>query len=154
MLFRSVEIYRVQPSDWVRYKVALERQYDENQEFDFSVWDRLADTSVDVDGEADRFTETSIDLSDALNGDTGQLVVVVSPELQFERDDPLYWNNRPTIVWVQVTNIGLDVFTDRDEIVVWTTDLRTGAPLSGVQVNLVGAGTSLTTGADGLASAG
>jgi len=149
----DVEIYRVEPSDWPKYMTALERQYDESRSFNFSVWDRVVDRAVDVGGEDDQFTETTIDLSDALNGDTGQLVVVVSPERQFRQDDPLYWSNRPTMVWVQVTNIGLDVFTDRDEIVVWTTDLATGTPLAGVEVSLVGVGTSLTTGAGGLATA-
>ena len=73
---------------------------------------RLSKTTIAVDGGGTQLTESTIDLSADLRGPTGHLVVVVSPTRQFPKDDPLYWQNRPTITWVQVTAIGVDAFAD------------------------------------------
>ena len=77
--------------------------------------------------------------------------MVVSPTRQFPKDDPLYWENRPTITWVQVTSIGVDALSTNDQLITWATNLRDGAPLAGVHVQLGGTDNAASTDADGLA---
>ena len=52
---------------------------------------------------------------------------------------------------MQRTTLGVDAIADNDELLIWTTDLTTGAPVGGVAVELVGDGRTVTTDADGLA---
>jgi hypothetical protein len=53
--------------------------------------------------------------------------------------------------WVQVTGIGLDAFTDREELVGWATSLADGRPLEGVEMALLPSGQRALSGRDGLA---
>ena len=89
------------------------------------------DETIRVEAAADALTEVSIDLSAALEGDTGQLVVIVEPE-GVQSDQDRYW--RTIQAWVQVTQVGLDAFADHSEMVVWTTALQDGSPLGGVTI--------------------
>lgn len=146
-----VEAFAVTPRDWLTYTDAQWQIDDED--YELPNWDRVLETTVDVDSADDELTETAVDLSDALDGDHGQLVVLVRPDEEYDRDDELYWANRPTLAWVQVTDIGLDAFADNTQMVAWTTDLATGAPLDGVEIDIVGSGITMTTDADGIAAA-
>jgi len=148
----EVQVFAVEPSDWDGFVEAYNELRGSDDELRLPPWPRVVDTTVSTDAAADELTETAIDLGDALDADTGHLVVVVSPEREFTRDDAFYRSNRPTIAWVQVTDIGLDAFTDADELVVWTTDLATGAPLADVDVELRPTSVSISTGSDGLAA--
>ena len=53
------------------------------------------------------------------------------------------------ITWVQITQIGLDAYTDHSEMVAWATDLKNGAPLAGVQIQADKGGGTVTSGKDG-----
>ena len=53
-------------------------------------------------------------------------------------------------MWAQETQIGADMFSDGDQTMIWATDLRTGEPLPGVEVEFVGSGKTVTTDAEGL----
>ena len=83
----------------------------------------LVEKDIDVDGDKFAFSEDSIDLSEALPGGYGQVIVLVETLEQYDQDDPLFWQNRPAISWVQSTDIGLDAFSDNDELRAWATDL-------------------------------
>ena len=78
-------------------------------------------------------------------------VVRVEPTESYAPNTDEYWNNRPTVAWVQRTTLGVDAIADNDELLIWTTDLTTGAPVGDVAVELVGDGRTVTTDADGLA---
>ena len=71
-------------------------------------WRKLSTTTLAVDGGGRDLTESTIDLSADLHGPTGHLLVVVSPTRRFDSAGSLYWQNRPTITWVQATSIGVD----------------------------------------------
>ncbi len=62
---------------------------------------------------------------------TLQFIAIISPPASLFEDN---WSHRyQTIrVWVQVTQIGLDAFSDHTELLAWTTSLQDGEPLSGV----------------------
>ncbi len=82
----------------------------------------------------DILTQVSINLSDFLESDFGHFIIIAKPHRGiFEEEN--YWETIQT--WVQVTQIGLDVFTDHSEMVVWTSNLNDGSPLSGAVIRLI-----------------
>ena len=143
----QVQAYAVEPDEWLAFKNYLRDYY--NQEIPPDPPGRLVlDETVTLEAAADTLTETDIDLSDALDGEYGHLIVVVEPVRGLLRED----RYRDIIqTWVQVTQIGLDAFADHGEMVVWATDLQDGAPLSGVAIDGVPATISTVTDAAGTA---
>ena len=126
----NVEIYSVVPSDWPAFIQYL-REY---QRTDLSlnppgkmVWDG----TMPIEAPADKLTEVYIPIAEHLTGESGQFVVVAKPPKGLFQEDR-YWET--VQVWVQVTQIGLDAFVDHSEMVVWATDLKTGAPIPGVEI--------------------
>ena len=153
-----VVVHAVEPSDWEQFNTYRNNLWDNANAP--APGDRLGEIVVDIDSEDDMLSFTDIELGEFLSGDHGQIVVTVAPTgrlANLDRDDDLWWQNRPKTVWAQATNIGLDAFATHDEIVVWTTALDSGAPLEGVTVELLARGIGVTqtliTGADGTARA-
>ena len=144
----KVDVYATDPSRWLDYQNLLQR-WDGNQSL--ASWHKLSTTTIAVDGGGRDLTESTIDLSADLHGPTGHLLVVVSPTRTYAQSDPLYWENRPTITWVQVTSIGVDALSTNDQLITWATNLRDGAPLAGVAVKLGGTTSAAVTDAGGLA---
>jgi hypothetical protein len=149
-----VRLFRVDVDDWSSYVRYWEQRWNDQQQPPLPDWTEVLDTTVDTNARDDVLTETGIGLSQALEGETGHVIVLVEPtgdlaDLSPSNDD--YWSNRPALVWAQATRIGADVFSDADASVIWATDLRTGEPLSGVDVEFVGTSTTVTTDGDGLA---
>jgi alpha-2-macroglobulin len=119
-------------------------------------WGRpVVDTEVTVDGAADRFTETSIDLSDYLDNSSGRyvghLLVVVEPAEGFRLTDDNRWENQPIRAWVQSTDLAPDGFADSTNFRTWVTSMSTGTPVSGVELRTLTGSLVGTTDADGLA---
>ncbi|MEZ4735145.1 MAG: alpha-2-macroglobulin family protein [Caldilineaceae bacterium] len=118
---------------------------------------KVLEEVMTIDAVEDELVETGIDLSEALAGNTGHLIVVVDvprdllssllSRLPFGRREQI-----PTIrAWVQVTQIGLDAFVDHSEMVVWATALQDGAPLNSVEVSLPNSDITATTDDAGVA---
>lgn len=144
-----VRAYSVTPADWPAYRAYLNDYYrDPNQT---PPGREVLNTTVPVEGARDTMVETNIDLSSALGGRYGHLIVKVdTPPSLIEMIFP----NRyaPVIqTWVQVTNLGLDAINDANDLVVWTTALDNGAPLADVTVSLNPTGGEKRTDADGMA---
>ncbi len=163
-----VRVFEVAPSDWPAYVGFFVNSFQNDLKGGLDPpWTPSSDSVVKVANDRDHLVETKLDLGDALAG-TGHVVVLVEPTEQYDQNDPDYWNNRPSITWVQQTTIGLDTTRDADQLQVWATDLRDGTPLADVSVQLFGdanpsaadgpdggnAGPSdpVVTGADGLAT--
>ncbi len=145
-----LQVYEVDPeTDWVTYQDNGWRLTEDRENWN-PPWPVLAQRTVNTNGEEDEFTTVALDLVSELEN-TGHVVVVVGPE-QRRNDD---WQNRPLTTWVQRTNLGIDAVTDDTNAIVWVTDLRTGEPIVGADVNLIGNGgvaaNQVTTDADGLA---
>ncbi len=135
----DIEAYSVDPQDWNEFQNYLEGQWEENPRPIPAGWDRVASFNVDIAAKEDELTETSLDLSAAFAGQPGHRVVVVKPTgrlADLNPQDDLFWRNRPAIAWVQSTNIAVDAISDSTQLVAWITDLSTGAPLEGVEVEL------------------
>ncbi len=143
-----VRAFEVEPGDWHDYLRYLQNRYrDESAQ---PPGKNVLDTEVDIDAEADQFTQTSVDLSEALDDDGhGQLVVVIEAT---EADDKASRRRgRHTVVsWVQGTDIALDAFASGERLTTWTSALADGAPLKDVEVSLLDT-QKATTDASGLA---
>ncbi|HTD49995.1 MAG TPA: alpha-2-macroglobulin family protein, partial [Acidimicrobiia bacterium] len=145
----NVDVYATDPSRWLDYQNLLQRWGNDDRLL--STWQKLSTTTITVDGGGKDLTESTIDLSSDLHGPVGQLLVVVSPTRHFDPNTSLYWQNQPTITWVQVTSIGIDALSTNDQLITWATNLRDGTPVDGVQVRLGGTDSSAVTGTDGVA---
>ncbi len=141
----KVTLHAVDPSDWSAWTKWLEKFWYEDARPGPLPGRRLSATTVLTNGDADRQTETAIDLAPHLGPDgTGHFVVLVEPTVQ----PPEHWNRQYVMRWVQVTKLGLVAFADGDDVIGWASDLATGAPLEGVELSLGDAHTA--TGTDGL----
>ncbi|MBM3125469.1 MAG: hypothetical protein FJZ87_10425 [Chloroflexi bacterium] len=147
----DLKIYAVQPSDWLEYKQALRawQQTDEDPDFPGR---RVENKSLNLNIPEDTLTQVDIDLDQYLSGDYGHLILFIEPPAKlFESQEDKWRRYSQTIItWVQVTQIGLDAYTDHSEMVAWTTDLRDGSPLSGVNLQPEGDGPAVLTGGDGI----
>jgi hypothetical protein len=142
----KLRAYQVQPGDWLAFASYLNEYYRQGDSAE-PPGNQVMDETVRVEAAADELTEVSIDLSPALDGSTGQLIVIVEPE--DVKDEDRYW--RMVRVWVQVTQIGLDAFADHSEMVVWTTALQDGSPLAGLSIEDDAGEQVATTGDEGTA---
>lgn len=111
-------------------------------------WSVVFDDTIAVESEPDEWVETTIDLGEAFALSGSQVVVRVDPVVGLDDDDE--WRNRPTVAWVQATTLAVDAFADDGQLVIWTTDLLTGAPVGGVPVELIGDGRVARTDDEGL----
>ena len=143
----DVQIFAVQPSDWKAFLKYLD-EYRWTDKPQGPPGKLLLDETRNVDTVADTLSEVSLDLSEFMGGSFGHFVVIVKPHKGlFEKED--YWET--VSFWAQVTQIGLDAFSDQSELVVWATALADGAPLSGVRIEDGSARIAAVTGEDGMA---
>ena len=94
--------------------------------------------------------ETRIDVSRALNGGFGQVIVVVEPVTPPKNR----YDRQRVVAWAQATQIGLDAFVDNSEVVGWATYLKDGKPISGAQLTIQQASVSGVTQASDVTAAG
>ena len=131
----NVRAYRVTPEQYVEYQ-----QWRSNRWRDDQIQppgELVMERKVEISRQFDTVIETAIDLTGALDGDTGHTILYIEPEagmLSALLNRQL--QETRVISWVQVTNIGLDAFVDADEMYVWANSLTDGAPLSAVEVSL------------------
>lgn len=141
--------WAVSPTDVPAFREYLEASWSDTRPTPPD-WPLVLDEVVDIEAEDDRFVETAIDLSAAFAAGS-QLVVRIEPVESYSQDDELYWQNRPTTAWVQTTTLAVAAVYDRGEMLIWTTDMRTGEPVGNVAVELLGDGRVARTDAGGLA---
>jgi alpha-2-macroglobulin len=141
----NMRIYRVQPGDWNAFQEHLQN-FSRTDQARSVPGTQVFSGSISIENSG-ALTETPIDLSPYLSDRLGHLIVIVEPPDAPNNDR--YWQT--VQVWVQGTRIGLDAFSDYTQIHAWTTDLQTGAPLSGVSVQAAPSQSTFTTAADGLA---
>ncbi|MFP5487330.1 MAG: alpha-2-macroglobulin family protein, partial [Acidimicrobiia bacterium] len=146
-----VRAWAVTPANIAEFRDYLDGQYSDAAVEPPESWPLVLDEVVEIAGEADRFVETPIDLTDAFAQSGSQIVVRIEPTLDLGPRDDDYWRNVPTVSWIQRTTLGIDAFVDGSNLVIWTTDLATGEPVGRVPVELIGDGRIATTDGEGLA---
>ncbi len=153
-----VRVHRVAPEDWPQF-LQFRDVYNRNREQRDSLsppGENLRDETLTVNSADDALTATDIDLSDVL-GDSayGHFVVTVEPPAGLLERTPLnnmFGGNRPVVhAWVQITEMGLDLFHDHSELVAWANRLDDGAPLGNVDLRLFPSDAAATTSDDGTA---
>jgi uncharacterized protein YfaS (alpha-2-macroglobulin family) len=148
----NVKIYAVQPSDWPGFKTYL-RDW-QRTDVPVQMPGRLvSDKSLRLDLPADTLTQVDIGLSEFMDGKFGQFVVIVEPPKALIETENAKWRrySQTVIAWAQITQIGLDAFSDHSQMLAWATNLKNGAPLSGVSIQPEKGGPEIVTGADGTA---
>jgi len=143
----DVQIYAVDPSDWNDFKLYLQ-DYQRTDLHRDPPGELVRDETLRIDSKNDRLTEVGIDLSKELNGNYGHFIVIAKPPKGLFEDER-YWEH--VQAWVQVTQIGLDAFTDHSEMVVWATKLQDGTPLQEISIKPDSGITVGTTDAAGVA---
>ncbi|MDE0653281.1 MAG: MG2 domain-containing protein [bacterium] len=151
-----VRLYDVDPSDYESY-IEFEDDFPyvrDPAEHDLS-WPLIAEKVIDTGIDHDDLTEVPLDLSGALNGEHGHLVMIVEGAGR-HRETADYWtrtHGSSVLTWVQDTDIGVDLVTGNRDVAVWTTDLRTGDPLADVEIRFGVRGSTLVSDGNGLARA-
>ena len=143
----KVRAYAVGPADWPAFQKHMQLSWSNTAPAEPPgrlVWSR----TVPVTARPDEMAETRLDLSPALPGGRGQIVLVVDPAVPPPKDS----GRQRVLAWVQATAIGLDAFSGNRTLTAWASSLADGRPLAGVEVELLPAGIKGTTGADGLAA--
>ncbi|MBX3259190.1 MAG: hypothetical protein KF782_05820 [Labilithrix sp.] len=131
-------VYAVGPDDWKRY-AAYHNEWERPRKL--APPGRLVYDKVLTPKKApDELVATSIDLAPALPDGLGQALVVVEPT----RAMPKGYARPELHVWVQSTELGLDAMIEHDQVLGWATRLADGAPVEGVDVQLLGAAAGKT----------
>jgi uncharacterized protein YfaS (alpha-2-macroglobulin family) len=140
-----VRVYAVGPSDWYKY---MQYAHEWERPRKIAAPGKLVfDRVVHPKKAPDQLVATPIELAPALAGGFGHALVVVESTRRVRES----WM-RPGEVrtWVQSTELGLSAFAEDDQLTGWVTKLADGAPLSGVDVEVLG-GASGKTDQEGLA---
>jgi uncharacterized protein YfaS (alpha-2-macroglobulin family) len=143
----DVQIYAVKPSDWPAFQAYLE-EYQYTDQPTQPPGKLVRDETMRMEIPTDTLTEVSIDLSDEMDGDYGQFVVIAKPPKGLFEEER-YWEH--VQVWVQVTQIGLDAIVDHSDMLAWVSALRDGSPMSGVSITSDTGAQLAVSGEDGLA---
>jgi uncharacterized protein YfaS (alpha-2-macroglobulin family) len=128
----KVRVYSVTPSDWYQFQQYVRRiNYDDDTQRPAIPGRLVIDRTVSIKNIPDELVETRIDLSEGLDGGYGNVIVDIQPTVKKDRAD-----RTRIFKWLQATQIGLDAFVDNSELVGFATELRTGKPLSGVELSI------------------
>lgn len=128
----KVRLYVVQPQNWKQFQDYLRRiNYDDSTKKPTIPGRLVSDKVVQIASKPDEMVETRIDLSEALNGSFGSVIIDIEPTVKRDKYD-----RTRIFTWAQATQIGLDAFVDNEELVGWATDLKTGKPLAGVDLSI------------------
>jgi len=128
----KVRLYSVDPKDWFQFQQYVRRiNYDDDTQKPVIPGRLVFDRVVSVKNVPDELVETRLDLSSALSGGFGNVIVDVEPTVKKDKYD-----RTRVFTWLQATQIGLDAFVDNTELVGFATELKTGKPLSGVNLSI------------------
>ena len=133
----KVALYAVVPEDYGKLMAAIQAMYEKQrnrERLSFpEIGRRIFSETIKIDAKPDEFVETPIDLQPALNEGLGHALLFVEPDMYM----PEYiYGKQFFATWIQSTGIGVDVFSDRSELLTWATSLKDGKPLAGVQLEL------------------
>ena len=149
-----VRLYAVDPDDFWSYLDFFPDLFYESIPTEFNVpWSLATDEIIHTGIRDDALTEVPIDLSGALKGGHGHLIMIVEGAGRLAETADSYRRASKVVTWIQDTDIGVDLVEDGREVAVWTTDLRSGDPLAGVEIQLGSRTPPLVSDANGLARA-
>ncbi|MGI8641621.1 MAG: Ig-like domain-containing protein, partial [Pyrinomonadaceae bacterium] len=127
----KVKIYAVTPQNWEAFRLYMRNQYVDEQKRPKIPGRLVVDKVQQIQNKPDEMVETRIDLSEALNGGFGNAIIEIEPTVKRDQYD-----RTKITVWAQATQIGLDAFVDNQELVGFATELKTGKPLTDVELSI------------------
>ncbi len=127
----KVKVLAVTPQDWEAFRQYMRYAYYDEQKRPKIPGRLVVNKTQTIETKPDEMVETRIDLSEALNGGFGNAIIEIEPTVKRDKYD-----RTKITVWAQSTQIGLDAFVDNEELVGFVTDLKTGKPLSGVDLTI------------------
>jgi alpha-2-macroglobulin len=128
----KVNLYKVGPTDWYQYQQYVRRMNYDDDTTRPKIPGRLVfDRVVSIKNVPDELVETRVDISSALDGGFGNIIVDIQPTVRKDKYD-----RTRIFTWLQSTQIGLDAFVDNEELVGFATELKTGKPLNGVDLSI------------------
>jgi uncharacterized protein YfaS (alpha-2-macroglobulin family) len=140
----SARVYAVTPADFGPFQEYLNTRHNDGHA-GAPPGRLLIDKLLTPTKSPDEMVDTEVDLSAALKSGVGQVVVVVDAS-----PPPVNrWEREPICTWVQVTKMGLTTVLDPTDLYGYVSDLASGAPLEGVELEIPGAARG-TSGTDGL----
>ena len=145
----NAKIYSVTTDDWPKW-IAYQNDRRESDRKRVLPGRLVSSKTIPIRAAPNDIIETSIDLSAGLTNGRGHMILVVEPSggpRAMGEDDSFDSSES----WIQVSNIGLDAFVDRTDLVGWVTSLKDGSPLSNVDVTLLNSDSGAQSGPDGLA---
>ncbi|MFA5565633.1 MAG: Ig-like domain-containing protein [Acidimicrobiia bacterium] len=126
-----VQLYEVSTSDYSTFKESqFQWFWDESLKIPFP---EIADFTTEAAGSDGNLGLTTINLDEYLP-EFGHLVAVIQPTKRFSPNDNNYWQVRPRVVWLQRSEIGLEVLAGEKSSVVVATQLATGQPTKNVEI--------------------
>ena len=145
-----VRIYAVQPSDWDAFTKYM-REWQQTDKVVQMPGTPVLDKTISLELPDDTLSEVNIELAPYLKNGYGHFVVVVEPPKgMFESENEKWQRYAQTIhTWVQITQIGVDAYTDYSDMIIWATDLKDGAPLEGVSIQPNNSSNKFITGSYG-----
>ncbi len=143
----KVKMYVVQPSDWYAFQQYVRHiNYDDGKR-PAMPGRMVSDKIVPIKSVQDEMVETRIDVASALDGGFGNVVLDIEPTIRRDKYD-----RTRVVTWLQATQIGLDAFVDSQELVGFVTELKTGKPLTGVDLSIYPNGKSVVSGQSSVVS--
>lgn len=129
-----VTAWKVEADDWPAYLQWLQTHGQNLKDHPKEPPGRkLIDTTVETRLPQDQEGEVPIDVSAALSGNHGHFILRLDPEPQKYHEE---WRRQVYYGWFQATDLGLDCVSDGKEMLAWVSDLASGEPRQGAQVQL------------------
>jgi uncharacterized protein YfaS (alpha-2-macroglobulin family) len=143
----KVKLYQVEPKDydaWVHY---LSERWNHDHPPKMP-GNKVVDTLVKTTNDKNALFETSVALDKALqHAGLGHAIAIVEPYPWKESYEP------PRVeAWIQSTKLAVDAYVDGDAMIAFATELGTGKPAAGVELEMHPFGTKVTTDERGLAT--
>jgi len=136
----KVTIYRVKPEDWPEFRNTSRDRWSPD-EFDPGrvPGTRLSTRIIGVEDPEDGLVRTRLKLSPWLEDEHGHLLLNIEPGATLPQAPKNEYLDRMTYTsWVQLTDMGLDVFTGRGETYAWVSNLVDGSPVRDADVRIMG----------------
>ena len=135
----KVRLYSVEPKDWRPFQDYVRHlNYDDSSKRPAIPGRLVYDDTVTIASKPDEMVETRVDLSKALNGGYGNVIIDIEPIVRKDKYD-----RTRIFTWAQATQIGLDAFIDNTELVGFATEMKTGKPIAGVEFSIYPNGSSV-----------
>lgn len=135
----KVRMYDVEPQDWRKFQEYVRYMNYDDGKRPMIPGRLVVDRVMPIQNKPDEMVETRIDVTEALSGGYGNVILDIEPTVRRDKYD-----RTRIFTWLQATQIGLDAAVDNNELVAFVTELKTGKPLPGTELSIYPNGSAIT----------